>query len=139
MKKEITQTQLALQTMVNRISISSLPAATRKHSFIINDVPSDIQVSSDEQMLATVFGSLLNTVISHTENCCIRISARLYGEIVLINLKETHQANSRAFAGSLRQIQQLAEKIGGTVSVSSDRTRETSIIFSFANNLSLAA
>jgi hypothetical protein len=139
MKNESTQNRLTLQAMVKRISVNSLPAAAEKHSFIINDIPSDIQVSADEHMVASVFGSLLNTIISHTENCCIRISANLFGKEVLINLKESYQVNVRAFAGSLREIKQLAEKIGGTVTITSDRTRETSIFFSFANNLSIAA
>jgi hypothetical protein len=137
MKNESTQNWLTLQEMVNRISVNSLSAAAEKHSFIVNDIPSDIQVSADEHMVASVFGSLLNTIISHTENYCIRISAKLFGKEVLINLRESYQANARAFAGSLREIKQLAEKIGGTVT--SDRTRETSIFFSFANNLSIAA
>src|SRR5262245_23557041 len=100
MKKESTQTTLALQTIVNRISAGSVSAATRKQSFIVNDIPADIQVNTDEQMLATVFGGLLNTVINYTENCCIRVSAKLYGGIVLISLKEIHRANGCAFAGS---------------------------------------
>lgn len=139
MKNESTQNRLTLQAMVSRISVNSLSAAAEKHSFIINDIPSDIQVSADEHMVASVFGSLLNTIISHTENCCIRISAKLFGKEVLINLKESYQVNVSAFAGSLREIKQLAEKIGGTVTITSDRTRETSIFFSFANNLSIAA
>lgn len=130
---------VALQVIVSRISTSSLPAAIRKHSFIVNDIPADISVSTDESMLATVLGSLLNTVITHTENCCIRISAKLYGKVVLINLKESHQVHGQAFKGSLRQIQQLAEKIGGAVSISHCQTKETSIVFSFANSLPLAA
>lgn len=139
MKNESIRVSLALHGIVDRITIGTLPAATRKNSFIINDIPTDMQVNADEHMLAAVFGSLLNTVINHSCNCCIRISAKLYGQIVLVNLKESNAVNGQAFAGSLRQIQQLAERIGGTVSINSDRTRETTILFSFVNNLSLAA
>ena len=139
MKNEFTQSHVALHLMVSRISASSLPSATRKNSFIINDVPSDLQANTDENMLATIFGSLLNTVITHTENCCIRVSAKVYGKVVLLHLKETHRLNTPAFAGNLRQLQQLAEKIGGTVSVSNNRNEATTIVFSFVNNLPLAA
>jgi hypothetical protein len=90
-------------------------------------------------MLAAVFGSLLNAVISHTENSCIRVSAKLYGKVVIVNLKETHQPVTPSLALSLRQVQQLAEKIGGNISIGSDRNRPATIIFSFVNNLSLAA
>ncbi len=139
MKNVLTQSHVGLHLMVNRISTGSLPSATRKNSFIINDVPDDLEVNTDEHMLATVFGSLLNTVINNSENCCIRISAKLYGRVVLLHLKESHRLNCPAFAGNLRQVQQLAEKIGGTVSVSNERNEATTIVFSFVNNLSLAA
>ena len=139
MKKEFLHNPVALYLMVSRISASSIPSATRKNSFIINDVPADLQANTDENMLATVFGSLLNTVITHSENCCIRISAKLYGKVVLFQLKETHRLNNSALAGSLRQVQQLAEKFGGTVSISDNHDQATTIVFSFVNNTPLAA
>lgn len=139
MKNEHTQSRVALHLMVSRITAGSLPSATRKNSFIINDVPADIQATTDENMLATVFGSLLNTVISYTENCCIRVSAKNYGRVVLLHLKESYRLNNQAFGGNLRQIQQLAEKIGGTVSISNDKSEATTIVLSFVNNIPLAA
>jgi hypothetical protein len=147
MKNEFTQSttntmqgHVALHSMVNRISISSMPSATRRHSFIINDIPKDLEANTDENMLATVLGSLLHTVIGHTENCCIRISAKLCDGVVLVHLKESHRLSTAAFTGSLRQAQQLAEKIGGSVSVNNNRSEATTIVFSFVNNsLPLAA
>ena len=139
MKHELTQQQVELHLMVSRISASSLPSATRKNSFIINDVPADLLANTDENMLATVFGSLLNAIITHSENCCIRVSAKHYGKVVLLHLKETHSISNPAFAGNLRQVQQLAEKIGGTVSVSTNPNEATTIVLSFINNFPLAA
>ena len=139
MRDESINGQVSLHTMVNRIVASSLSHATRKNSFIINDVPVGMYVHANENMLATVFGSLLNAVITNTHNTCIRVSAKFYGKIVLLNLRETYQLNSSSFANSLRQIQQLAEKIGGTVSVSHNQGEATTIVFSFLNNLSAAA
>jgi hypothetical protein len=139
MTQPILPNPVVLHLLVSRISASSLPSATRKNSFIINDVPDDLEANTDEHMLATVFGSLLNTVITHSENCCIRISAKLYGKVVLFHLRETSRLNSPAFAGNIRQVQQLAEKIGGTVSISNNRDAATTIVFSFVNNTPLAA
>src|SRR5262245_23465608 len=121
MNDKSTPHDVALNSMVSRISASSLPFATRKNSFIINDVPTDLHVTTDEHMLATILSSLLNTVIAHTKACCIRISAKLYGRIVLFQLKESDHMSSPALAASLRQVQQLAESIGGTINVSHDR------------------
>jgi len=125
--------------MVSRVSASSLSAATRKNSFIINDIPVDLHANTDEHMLATIFGSLLNTVITHTQDCCIRITARLYGKVVLIHIKESHRIQAPAFSGNIRQLQQLAEKIGGSISISNDANEATTIVFSFVNDIPLAA
>ena len=139
MKNKITPTHVELHSMVDRISVSFLPFVTRKNSFIINDVPADLLANTDEQMLGTILGSLINTVIANTQDCCIRISAKSYGKIVLFHLKETPQIKAPAFAVNLRELQQLAETIGGTISISHDEPEATTIVFSFANNLPLAA
>jgi hypothetical protein len=112
--------------------------AIRKHSFIINDVSVDLRVNTDEHMLATGLNTLLNTLITYSENCCIRVSARLYGKGALIHLKENLKLNNFAVGRKLKEVQQLAEMIGGTVSIGNDSNKSTSIVFSFINNLSLA-
>ena len=139
MKNESIQSRVVLQEVVSRILVSCVPSASRKNSFIINDVPADMQVTTDEHMVATVFGTLLNAIITYAENTCIRVSAKFYGRVVVLHLKETHKLNSSSFAATLRQIQQLAEKIGGTVSISNNEGEATTIVFSFLNNLFAAA
>lgn len=128
-----SQGKIPLHVMINRVSASFLPSATRKRSFIVNDVPADMQVNTDENMVATVFGSLLNTVISHTENSCIRISASLSGKVVFLNLKENYKLNGPEFIDKLRLSQQLAAKIGGSIVVSNGNAHSTTIVFSFLN------
>jgi hypothetical protein len=139
MKNESIKSRVVLQEVVSRILDTCVTSASRKNSLIINDVPDDMQVTTDEHMVATVFGTLLNAVITHTENTCIRISAKYYGRVVVLHLKETHKLNSSSFATTLRQIQQLAEKISGTVSISNNEGEATTIVFSFLNNLAAAA
>lgn len=129
---------VTLHDIVSNVSASSLSYATKKNSFIINDIPIDLQAITDEQMVATVFGALLNVLITHTNNTCIRVSAKLYGRIVVIQLKETCTLDSSIFAHHLRQVQQLAEKIGGTISISNNQGDATTIAFSFLNNLPVA-
>lgn len=145
MKSELTSASclnrsenIGLHSLVDRVSSSSIYAATCRHSFIINDIPAHLMVNTDEHMLATIFGNLLNSVISNTKESCIRISARIYGKIALISMKESHQVNNRVSI-NLRQLQQMAIKIGGAVSINSDRERTSTIIFSFTNNLPIAA
>ncbi len=129
---------IALHMMISRVSTSFLQAATRKNSFIVNDVPADLKVNADENMVATVFGSLLNTIIACGGHSCIRISASLYGEVALVNVKENNRLNGAEFMENLRQVQQLAEKIGGSITINNNDAHDTSIVFSFLN-LPLAA
>jgi hypothetical protein len=128
-----------LYLIVNSISAGSLSSAIRKQSFIVNDVPKGLEVSVNENMLAAVISNLLHTMITHTSNSCIRISARSFGNVILVHVKESHSPGKPVFAGSLREVQQLAGKIGGTVSINSDRSEATMIVFSFVNNVPQAA
>jgi hypothetical protein len=84
-------------------------------------------------MLASVISSLLHTVVTHTENSCIRIAAKEYGDIILVHLKDSSNFNNYAVANDLQQIQALAKKMGGCVSITSRREENTIIAFSFPN------
>ncbi|MBL7742630.1 MAG: HAMP domain-containing histidine kinase [Chitinophagaceae bacterium] len=133
------EASVGLQVMVSRIAAHTRPAANLKRSFIVNDVPSAILVCTDKHIPTAIFGSLLNTVIRHTDNCCIRISAKLQGNVVLANLKESYAASGHTFMGNIRQTQQLTEKIGGSVSICDQKAGETSIIIKFINHLPFTA
>lgn len=128
-----TQSTIALHLMINQLSVSSMPVAIRRRNVIVNDVPSDLVIKSDEQKLAAVLGNLLNTVIGHANDSYIRITAKLYGGVTLLHIKENSRLNSPAFANSLVEIQELAEKIGGSVSVTSYRNDITTIALSITN------
>jgi hypothetical protein len=128
------QTQVALHLMINQLSVSSLPSAMRRQSVVVNDIPSALYVNTDAHKLAAVLGSLLNTVIGHSSNSYIRISAKTYGNVALLHIKDNCRLNSPAFACSLVKIQELAERIGGSVGVTSYRNGITTIAFSFINH-----
>jgi hypothetical protein len=130
---------IALHVMINHISAGSLATATRRGSFIVNDVPANFNIMADEHILATVFANLLNALITHTDNSCIRISAQLHGRVVMLSLKETHTVTAPNFTGSLREAQQLVERMGGNIVVTTDRNQATTIVLSFLNRLEIAA
>ncbi|MBK5269838.1 MAG: HAMP domain-containing histidine kinase, partial [Bacteroidia bacterium] len=113
------------------------PAAVRKKSFIINDVPERLAITADENMLASVLSSLLHTVVSHADNSCIRIGANVQGSNVMVNVKDSSN-NYYSLAGELELVQQLAHKMSGYVSVSDRQEKSVTIAFSFPN-LSTAA
>jgi hypothetical protein len=128
-----TQSQVALHLMINQLSVSTLPTAMRRQSIIVNDIPQSMYVNTDAHKLAAVLGTLLNTVITHTSNTYIHISAKNYGDVMLLHIKENSRLNSPSFAGKLAEIQEMAEHIGGNVSVTSYRNEITTVAFSFVN------
>ena len=133
-EKPTTQSQVALHLMINQLSVSILPSAMRRHSVVVNDIPSAMYVNTDAHKLAAVLGNLLSTMIGHSTNSYIRISAKTYGNVALLHIKDNSRLNSPAFACSLAEIQQLAERIGGNVGVTSYRNGITTVAFSFINH-----
>jgi glucose-6-phosphate-specific signal transduction histidine kinase len=126
-----TQSQVALHLMINQLSVSAIPTATRNQSMIVNDIPAELQINADQHTLAAVIGRLLNVIVSHTQNCAIHVSAKPYTNVMLLHLKGQTKMNSPAFALSLNEIQELASHIGGTIGITSYRNEVTTIAFSF--------
>jgi len=130
-KETATQSFLALHLMVSELS-KSIPSRIHEKT-IVNDIPAGLRVSADQHQLAAVIGSLLDTVIGHTRSKQIRISAKSYGNVTLLHIKDKSQLNSPDFANSLVDVQELAEKLNGNVSVTSYRNEVTTVAFSFMN------
>src|SRR5436190_12575347 len=78
----------SLHHLVERLGESLEPAARRNKSFIINNVSEDICAQVNENNVASVLSRLMNLVISHTENSCIRICAKTIGNVVLVHVKD---------------------------------------------------
>ena len=123
----------SLHHLVERLSDSLAPAARRNKSFIINNVQEDICAEVNETMVASVLTRLMNIVILHTENSCIRISAKTFGNVVLVHVKDDGCLNYDSISHNLTEIQAQAEKIGGFVGFTSYRNKLTTIAFSFMN------
>jgi len=123
----------ALHQMVSALVAGELPMAVRRRSFFVNDVPSEFYVSVDTHILASVIRELLHTIVSHTANSCIRISANSYGPIILMQVKDSNSFNYHGIYEDLQPVQQIAGRVGGYVSITSKREDMTTITFSFPN------
>ncbi len=123
----------SLHHLIKEVTESLAPDVFRNKSAIINDVPHDIIVSTEKELLASVLSSLMNLVIMHTENSRIRITAKLYGNVVLLHVKDDGCLNYDSISQRLARIQSLAERLGGFVGFTSYRNKLTTIAFSFMN------
>lgn len=84
-------------------------------------------------MLASVLSGLLSAVVTHSKNSCIRLSAKIYGNVVLVQVKDSTASNTGAVENEVRQLQPIAEKMLGSVIVNSYRKNMTTITFAFPN------
>lgn len=123
----------SLHYLVGQLASSLAPAATRNKNHIINNVQHDICSLANENVIATILGRLLNVVIMHTENSCVRISAKNYGNVTLLHVKDDGCLNYDSISHNLNEIQSMAEGIGGFVGFTSFRNKLTTIAFSFMN------
>ena len=128
----ITQSQLALHLMVSELSVKTNPTIISEKT-IVNDVPAGLQINTDQHKLAAVIDSLMNKVIGHTTSSSLRVSAKNYGNVTLLYIKDKSRLNSPAFANSLVEVEKLAEELRGSVSVTSYRNDVTTVALSFMN------
>jgi hypothetical protein len=126
------KTGRTLKSLVNGLVKDLAPATVRNGSFVINDVPEGLCLAADADIVAAVLGNLFTTVTSHSTGSCIRISAKAYSDVVMVQLRD-QGINGNTLAYNLQATQPIAEKIGGFLGVTSQWKNETVIVFSFPN------
>ena len=124
---------ITLQQLVSRAIAGVMPIAIRNKSFIINEIAPGLQLAGNSDMISTVLHKLIDTVSVHSMNSCIRVSAKAYGNVILVQVRDHHSADACTLAFSLEPAQPVAEKIGGYLGITSQWRNETTIVFSFPN------
>jgi len=104
--------------------------ASRKHNVLVNDIPGNICIDADRQLLATVLSSLLSSVIGKARNSWIQLTAKVYSDVILLHIKD-HNATPHYVVD--KHLRAMAGKMGGVVEVCSRRNNVTTIAFSFPN------
>lgn len=122
-----------LYQLTNCLVNTLQPKATSNKSFFINEIPEQLPLAADRQMLTSVLNGLFSIVVSNTKDSCIRLTAKSYGNVVLVQVKESPNLNINAIESEVRKLQPLAEKMRGSVSVTSQRKKLTTITFGFPN------
>ena len=126
-----------LRSVVTQLLKQMIPATVRNGSFVINDVPQELELMTDRNTVTEVLGHVFSTVAAHASSSCIRITAKAYSDVILVQVRDQHTHGS-TLAYNLQEMQPMAEKIGGFLGVTSQWKNETVIVFSFPN-LAVAA
>ena len=135
---EISQDFITLSEVANNLTDGFLPLARNNKSVIVNDIPEDLFIDTDIELVASIFAGLLAAVVKNAKESYIRLSAKLYGNVILLHIKDHNNFNYSPVENKVQQLLPLAEKIGGSVSVTSQRNNVATFAFSFPN-LPLAA
>lgn len=125
--------QLTLRALVNELISGLVTVTGRNKSFIINEVPYELNLATNTELVSTVLHHLFTTVALHSSESCIRICAKTYSNVILVQVRDQNSPNSYTIAQGLQATQPIAEKIGGFLGITSQRKNETVIVFSFPN------
>ena len=125
---------LQLHQMVNNLLHDLLPLAVSKRTLILNEIPGSFQLAADENMVAYVLWNLMNRVVTTTANECIYIDAEEAGNCSMIRLKNVSNYFYRSFSGDLRQVQDIARQLGGSLHIENAGDRETTVCFVLGKN-----
>jgi hypothetical protein len=122
-----------LQQLVGCLMTSFLPAAERNNNHFVNDIPDDVWIDADRELVASVLSGMIAAVVKNAKESCIRLSAKIYGNVILVHVKDYNSVNYYPVENGLQQLQPLAERVGGSVGVTSQRDNVTTFAFSFPN------
>jgi len=112
-------TKISLHRFVDELTAGLVPRAVSRKSIIINQIDRDLEVGSDENLLAFVLWNLLDKAVDSTQNECIHVESVRLGDSTMIRVRNAGVYFYRSSANCFRQVQDAAEKLGGSISIDS--------------------
>ena len=121
-----------LQKFVSRVQTEFQLTAIKQNNLIVNNVPVELQVNTDPALLACIIKGLFNTMIGVCQNCCIHVTAKSFNNVVLLRITNN---NINTFQNNfdLKEVQSVAESLGGCVTLNPQVKKGVAVIFSFIN------
>ena len=129
----VSQDFITLSELADNLCAGFLPLARANKSVIVNDITGDLFIDTDVELVASIFAGLLAAVVKNAKESYIRLSTKVYGNVILLHIKDHNNFNYCSIENKVQQLVPLAEKIGGSVSVTSQRNNVATFAFSFPN------
>jgi C4-dicarboxylate-specific signal transduction histidine kinase len=126
--------KISLHKVVSELVQSLLPLTVRRHNLVLNEIPRDLCVGADENMLAYVLWNLINGAIQSTQNECIHIEAITMDDRMMIRIKDVGTYFHHTISREYRQVQDVAEKLGGSISIENGKDFGTNAAFCISNS-----
>src|ERR1700743_476220 len=112
-------TKISLHRVVDELTAGLLPRAVSRKTIIINQIDKDLRIGSDENLLAFVLWNLLDKAVESTRNECIHVESVHTGETTMIRVRNAGVYFYRSCGNCFRQVQDAAERLGGSISIDS--------------------
>ncbi|WP_276500207.1 hypothetical protein [Terrimonas pollutisoli] len=123
----------ALNDLADQLVQTFVVKANQRNICLVNEIPPHLQLKADIQMTASIVSGLLASLVSHAMDTCIRLSAKKYGNVILLQARDGGSLNSSLVEAQLQVLQPLAEKLKGSIAITSQRKNATTITFGFPN------
>jgi phosphoglycerate-specific signal transduction histidine kinase len=130
-----SSTKIFLHQLVNQLVKSLLPLTTLRKNLVLNHIPRELMVTAEENMLAYVLWNLINSAVNSTQDDCIHIQALSMDEYTMIAVKDVGTYFYHTISSDYRQVQYIAEKLGGSISICNDKNNSTNVCFRISKDL----
>ncbi|MBS1655347.1 MAG: hypothetical protein JSU05_10915 [Bacteroidetes bacterium] len=121
-----------LHELISQLVASFTPAAIRHQSFMINEVPADLEIKKQPDILIGIIGSIIQSVSLLADQACIRITASSFDDCVLLQVQGNNSLDKPAMTTSMNQLRPLSSKIGANIRIVHPDTSATSIALGFS-------
>jgi hypothetical protein len=126
---------ITMHKLVSGLVESLLPLTIQRRNLILNEIPGDLHVAADESMLAYVLWTLMNSVIQSTQDKCIHIEAMKADQHMMIRIRGAGTYFYHSIAREYRQVQHVAQKLGGSISIQNAMDYGMNAAFFISNRL----
>ena len=106
-----------MHKLVSGLVQSLMPLTVGRRNLVLNEIPGDLRVMADESMLAYVLWTLINSVVQSTQDKCIHVEALKVDRHMMIRIRGAGTYFYHSIAREYRQVQHVAQKLGGSVSI----------------------
>lgn len=121
-----------LKEIIAHLLKTMLPQTVDSKSIFINEIPSKLTLSTDLPLVSAVLNGMLSSVVKHTRESYIWLSARVYGHVVLVHMRRQGNLNT-SIQQEVIKLHEMAEKILGSVSFNAERKDMATLTFGFPN------
>ena len=127
-------TPVSLYELVHRLQLVLLPQAVEKSTFIVNHIDRSLALKADEDTLAFIIGSLMNSAVCSTTNGCIHIETAYCGTDIQIKVRNNGVFFYSSPSHSLGHVADAARKLGGSINLYNNKYEGMIAVFSLSKD-----